>query len=108
MRPRNDLIWSPASQEDLRDIWKYFARLASPEVADSLLTEIHVAAERIAENPLAWRERTELKRGVHGLPLHPYTIFYRINKDAPEVVRVLHERRNTRRILSTKDYEEYE
>jgi toxin ParE1/3/4 len=86
MRPRHDLIWSPASQEDLRDIWKYFARLASPEVAENLLTEIHVAADRIAENPLGSRERTELKRGIHGLPVHPYTIFYRIKNDTPEVV----------------------
>lgn len=100
MRPKIDALWSPAAQQDLIDIWAYFAELASPEIADALVTEIVLATTLIAENPLGWRERAELMRGIHGVPVHPYMIFYRVVDNLPEIVRVLHERRDSARILS--------
>jgi toxin ParE1/3/4 len=100
MRPSIDALWSPAARQDLIDIWSYFARLASPEVADALVTEITVATTLIVENPHGWCERTELMRGIHGVPVHPYMIFYRISDHMPEIVRVLHERRDSAKILS--------
>lgn len=100
MGPQIDALWSPAAQQDLIDIWSYFAKLASPEIADALVVDINAAVHLIVENPHAWRERTELMRGIHGVPVHPYTIFYRIADHSPEIVRVLHERRDTARILS--------
>ena len=100
MRPKIDALWSPAAQQDLIDIWGYFAELASPEIADGLVTEIELATTLIAENPLGWRERPELMRGIHGVPVHPYMIFYRVVDNLPEIVRVLHERRDSSRILS--------
>ncbi len=57
--------------------------------------ELSATANLIVENPYAWRERTELMRGIHAVPVHPYTIFYRIADHSPEIVRVLHERRDT-------------
>jgi len=99
MGPHIDALWSPAAQQDLSDIWSYFAKLASPEIADALVMELNAAVNLIVENPQAWRERTELMRGIHGVPVHPYTIFYRIADRSHEIVRVLHERRDTARIL---------
>lgn len=100
MRPKVDLLWSPAALQDLVDIWAYFAKLASPEFADDLLAEIRDAEGLIAEDPRGWRERMELLRGIRAFPIHPYTIFYRISDDIPEIVRVLHERRDITRLLS--------
>lgn len=94
-------LWSPAAQDDLIDIWGYFAKLASPEIADALLYELETTATLIAENPDAWRERNDLMRGIHAVPVHPYTIFYRIIDREPEIVRVLHERRDIVQILSS-------
>jgi plasmid stabilization system protein ParE len=53
------LIWSPRSLQDLNEIWRYFAGVASPDIADN-------------------------------------------RADAIEVVRVLHERRNTAAIIETE------
>jgi plasmid stabilization system protein ParE len=100
MGPHIDALWSPAAQQDLIDIWGYFAKLASPEIADALVMELNATANLIVENPHAWRERTELMRGIHAVPVHPYTIFYRIADHSPEIVPVLHERRDTASILS--------
>jgi len=103
MRNRLRLVWSPAAKEDLITIWRYFARVASPEIADSLLLEIDRASERLRDNPLQWRLRmdimTELKGGLRSVLVHPYTIFYQLSENDVRIVRVLHERRNFGSIL---------
>jgi toxin ParE1/3/4 len=100
------LVWSPAAKEDLTKIWRYFARVASPEIADSLLREIDYASERLRGNPLQWRLRMDimpgLKGGLRSVLVHPYTIFYQLADDDVRIVRVLHERRNFGPILSEK------
>src|ERR1700722_18075102 len=92
------IVWSPAAKEDLIKIWRYFARVASPEIADSLLQEINRAAERLTGKPLQWRLRMDimpgLKGGLRSVLVHPYTIFYQLDENDVRVMRVLHERRN--------------
>lgn len=105
--PRPRLIWSPASKEDLLNIWRYFVRVASPEIADKLLREIERASDRITDNPLQWRLRMDimpgLKGGLRSVPVHPYTVFYQLATDDDVlIVRVLHERRNIQSILSER------
>jgi toxin ParE1/3/4 len=87
-------VWAPAAKRDLRDIWRYYTRIASPDIADNLLREIGRAVERAGENPLAWRARDEVRPGLRSVLAHPYTVFYRIRDDAVEIARVLHERRD--------------
>jgi toxin ParE1/3/4 len=94
------LIWAPAAKADLREIWRYFARVASREVADSLLGDLQQAGERARQRPLAWRARNELMPGLRSILVHPYALFYRVKGDTIEVVRVLHQRRNIAAVLS--------
>ena len=44
------ISWAPAAKRDLRDIWRYFARVASIEVADRLLRDILRASERVVND----------------------------------------------------------
>jgi toxin ParE1/3/4 len=78
----------------LREVRRYYARIASPEIADKLLRAIDQATGRIAERPLARRSREELMPGLRSALAHPYTIFFRIRDDDVEIVRVLHEARD--------------
>jgi plasmid stabilization system protein ParE len=55
------LVWAPVAGQDLRDIWRYYARIASPDIADNLLREIGRAADRARENPLASRARDDVR-----------------------------------------------
>jgi plasmid stabilization system protein ParE len=96
-------LWSPAAKQDLRDIWARFAEIASLDIADNLLREINSAGALIAKNPLAWRTRDEIMPSIRPVPLHPYTILYRVVNEGPEIVRVLHERRHFTAILSNSD-----
>ena len=110
MRNRVRLVWSPAAKEDLMKIWRYFARVASPEIADGLLREIDRAADRLIDHPLQWRLRMdimpELKGGLRSVLVHPYTIFYQMGEDDIRIVRVLHERRNFGEVLSERRIQE--
>ena len=99
-----DVIWSPAAQQDLIEIWGYFARVASPVTADRLIDEIEAAANRLVIDPRMHRVRHDLIPDLPGelrsAPAHPYTLFYRMNPRSAdgheeiEVLRVLHERRD--------------
>lgn len=88
------LVWSPRAREDLKDVWRYYARVASAEVADRIVYDMTQHAARLERNPLPGRERDELRPGLRSLLAHPYTIFYRVEGDRAEVARVLHERRD--------------
>jgi toxin ParE1/3/4 len=88
------VIWSPAAKGDLLDIWRYYARVASPDIADNFLREIDRAAQGIGENPLLARTRNELMPGVRSAVVRPHVFFCRITNGDVEIVRVLHGRRD--------------
>jgi toxin ParE1/3/4 len=87
-------LWAPRAKQDLRDIWHYFARVGSPEIADKLLIDISQTAQRASDRPLAGRPRNELADGLRSTRVHPFTLFYRVRGTRLEVIRVVHERRD--------------
>ena len=99
-----EVIWSLTAQQDLIDIWGYFARVASATTADRLIDEIEAAANRLVIDPRMHRVRHDLIPDLPGelraAPTHPYTLFYRMNPQSAheheeiEILRVLHERRD--------------
>lgn len=93
------LSWAPRAKQDLSDIWRYYARVASLEIADKIVREIEHTASRLAERPQMGRPRQEVWPGLRGILAHPYTVFYRVTEAAIEIVRVLHERRDFPAIL---------
>ena len=94
------VTWAPAARRDLREAWRYYADMASPDIADGVLREIGRAADRVGGNPLAGRRRDELLPGLRSVLAHPYAIFYRVRNDDVEIARVLHERRDFSAALS--------
>lgn len=91
---RRQVVWAPRGEQDLRDVWRYYARVASPDIADKLVREIGQAGERLRDQALMWRARDEVMPGLRSVLVHPYTVFYRVTNGRVEIVRVLHERRN--------------
>lgn len=88
------VIWAPKAKQHLRGIWRYFARVASPDIADNLLRDIDRAAAGLDERALQWRARDDVMPGLRSVCAHPYTVFYRVTDASVEIVRVLHGRRN--------------
>jgi plasmid stabilization system protein ParE len=101
---RREVVWSLTAQQDLIDIWGYFAHVASPTTADRLIDEIEAAANRLVIDPRMHRVRADLIPNLPGelraAPAHPYTLFYRMDPRSAdgheeiEILRVLHERRD--------------
>ena len=98
--PTKRVIWSPAAEQDLLDIWAYYARVGSPSVADNLLREIARAAEAILEHPLLSRDRRELLPGLRSVLVHPHVVFFLLRAGDVEIARVLHGRRDFPAIFS--------
>jgi plasmid stabilization system protein ParE len=92
-------LWSPAAREDFRSIYVYYTRLASHEVALNLLQEIERVAAHIADGRAEFRERDDLIAGIRAVAVRPYIVFYRVTGGVPQIVRVLHERQESERIL---------
>jgi toxin ParE1/3/4 len=88
------IVWTQAARKDLRGIWQYYARVASPEIADQMLREIAETSERLTDRALMGRARDEVAPGLRSILRPPYVIFYRVTKDSIEIARVLHGRRN--------------
>jgi len=94
MPPDKPIEWSPKAKKDLRNIWHYYARSASLEVADRMLRKISVESERIGRHPTPGRDHNEFP-GLRRLLVHPYTVFFRVTPpEKAQVARVLHEERD--------------
>ena len=97
------LFWSPSSRRDLIEIYGYFSRVASDEVAEQLLLEIEAAVERLKASPLIGTPRFEILPDHRAIYTHPYTILYRLTNEGVEISRVVHERREPLSADSTTD-----
>lgn len=73
---------------DLDAIWNFIAA-DNVGAADKLIGRIGEIFEMLTQNPLAGRERTDLRRGMHSFSVRSYVIFYLPLPDI-EVVRVMH------------------
>src|ERR1041385_4716844 len=64
--------WAPKARQDLLGIWRYFARVASPDIADNILRDIDRAAAGLADTALQWQARRSLAGPSlpAGAPLH--------------------------------------
>jgi toxin ParE1/3/4 len=80
-----------------------FERVASVEIADKLFREIDQAATRLTDNALMWKARDEVLPGLRSVPVHPHTIFHRVNDGVVEIARVLHGRRNFAAAFAKKE-----
>ena len=98
-RRRRRILWSSEALADLNDIWDYYASVAGPPTADKIVRDIGRACRVLEEHPLAGRARDELRPGIRSIAAHPHVIFYRAPGPVAEIVRVLHGRRDLRRIF---------
>ena len=93
-------LWSPAATQDIRQIYNYYAALASHEVATTLVYEIARVVAHIADGRASFRERDDILPGIRAVSVRPYLVFYRLTQGSPQIVRVLHGRQDNARIVS--------
>ena len=62
--------------------------------ANRLIERIGGVFEMLVQNPLAGRERPELRSDLRSFPVGNYIIFYRTLPDGVEIVRVMNGRQD--------------
>lgn len=85
---------APRARRDIRSIRLYGLAHWDEHRADSYSEAIQESFERIRENPQLGIVRKDLVPGLRAHRVNRHVIFYRINDDVIEVVRILHERQD--------------
>jgi toxin ParE1/3/4 len=92
------IISLPASR-DLQAITDYFAK-ENVEAGERLLYAFNQKCQQLVSFPNMGRRYENLRPGLRGLPLDGYIIFYLINDDGIEIVRVVNGRRNLKSLFA--------
>lgn len=80
---------SSAAWEDLLSLWEYIA--AHDELAaDRYLDHVRERAMELIAHPELGRPRPEVLPGIRSLLCRNHLIFYRIEKEIIQILRVLH------------------
>jgi toxin ParE1/3/4 len=86
------VIRTDRADEDLIDIWTYFAA-DNLDAADRVLDAIEARWWQVAQHPYSGLRRDDIGPGIRCLVAGQYLILYRIADDGIEIIRVLHGRR---------------
>lgn len=91
------VVFSSASRADIASIGQYIAQEnAAARFTEELIAACEIVSLQPLGSPLASIEASaDLRRKVHGRHL----IFYRVDNDRIEIVRVLHGSRDIERVL---------
>src|SRR3954447_19247165 len=96
-------LWSPEALDDIDSLWDYYSHSAGRPTADKIVREIARVVKTIDDFPFAGRARDEIRAGLRSLTATPQIVFYRLNDDRPEIVRVLDGRQDIEEIFSDDD-----
>ena len=91
-------ILSPLAEEDLNDIWFYFAKY-DEENATRFLLEFLGDFWMLAENPFAGRNRSDVRDNLRYFPKDDYCIFYYPDLRRVQIMRILHSSRDIETIF---------
>ena len=83
---------TPAAVADLSSIWDFTESRWDPRQAETYVSEIRAAIERIAADPERGRRRDEIREGYRCYSIGSHRIYYLTNAKTVDVIRILHQR----------------
>lgn len=86
------LIISPRAQRDMDDIEAYTIQAYGEGQTDRYINKIMNLFGHILQNPEIGRIRHDIKPGYWSVVVEKHIVFYRIKKQAFEIVAILHMR----------------
>lgn len=95
------LLFSPASDRDIDDIWRYVAQ-DSEFQADRLITKFREKLQHLAKWNTMGRPRPEFGKDCRSYPFGKYCFFFRPIDDGIEVIRIIHSARDLDQITFPK------
>jgi toxin ParE1/3/4 len=95
-----NLFVTQEAEQDLVQIEDYIGK-DNPSAAVRFVQRLTDRFAQLAEFPGIGRERVEYARGLRSVTEGDYVIFYRLKESNLEILRVLHGRRDIKRILQS-------
>ena len=89
----------PAAREDLLDLWTFGIGRWGEARADSYVQDMYAAIELLAENPEMAQRADFPDNNVRRLVVGSHVVFYRIDAETIDILRVLHRSRDAGRWL---------
>lgn len=85
------VVFSPAAERDLAEIWHYSFGQWGLQQADHYIAILRAAAERLGQNPHSGVACNEIREGYRQLPSGPHRLYHRIDDGILYILRVLHQ-----------------
>ncbi len=89
---------SPRAEADLESILEYLERTNS-SAAQRCAMDFREKTEALARFPEMGRLRPEIASDLRSTLVWPYVLFYRVEDDVVQILRILHGKRDLRRIM---------
>ncbi|MFI8590740.1 MULTISPECIES: type II toxin-antitoxin system RelE/ParE family toxin [Dietzia] len=83
---------TPAAQSDLSEIWDFTRERWDIQQAETYISEIRAAIERVAEEPARGRDCDEIRPGYRRYAIGSHVVFYVETEGTVDVIRLLHQR----------------
>ena len=93
------LFIAPAAKNDLKNIYQFGLSRWGQLQSDNYLENLKSQLWLLTEQPLLGVERAELLPGIRSLTIESHILFYSVNGNKIEVIRVLHGRQDPKRQL---------
>lgn len=93
------LVLSPAAREDLRAIHQYGARQWGKPRSNEYMNSLKDKLWLILEQPEIGAVRSELSPDVRSVSVASHVIFYRVQREQLQIIRILHGRQDLTRHL---------
>ncbi|UWQ26948.1 type II toxin-antitoxin system RelE/ParE family toxin (plasmid) [Leisingera aquaemixtae] len=90
----------PAARADLAAIWRYGRDTWGAAQADAYADSLFALFDLLADFPEMARERAEFTPPVRIHPTGAHLVIYRLEQSRPEILRILHARRDLMAFLS--------
>lgn len=83
------VVRTELAESDFASILEYLEE-HSQSAADRFTTDVVKTCRHLQDSPKMGRARDELTAGIRSIAIQKYVLFYRINDNTVEIVRILH------------------
>jgi len=87
-----EVVKSPLAKDDLKNIWHYSFKKWGEDKAVEYLLQLDAGIQRLISNPELGQSRATIRVGYRSLQINRHLVYYRLQGQTIDIVRVLHER----------------
>lgn len=87
-----EVVKSPLAEDDLLDIWQYSYHKWGADKAVEYLMQLDAGMQGLTSNPMLGKSQDAVRRDYRSIQINRHVIYYRLQGDIIDIVRLLHER----------------